>query len=206
MRGLVRVLEEARGVCDRGVTRRFVEVEEEVGSYSSGSGPQAFYDDLALCISAHRGVSPALVWLDAGGPVLTELLGTLGDDSALRPDGHGALSRRDAEAASAQLDRFLGPLIGGTGLHASYWLLATGRRTDPVHVDTDALLLPLVGGCTAQVNGSHPSAPDALPRDGAPFNVRMLEGEALYIPGRSSYLLMQAYVDSVILDVRFAAV
>ncbi|WP_162130086.1 hypothetical protein [Streptomyces xiaopingdaonensis] len=153
----------------------------EPPSEACGADLEHFVRDLALCLSVHRGKSPALVWPDGIDAVVA--CGRTGGGSASPSAERDGDEKRDE---SSELTRALGAALG-TEVSSSWVELPLGAESIGNTAETDLVLAPVRGSCGGRVEASPPGQVAAVLNH--PLELRLLAGQALYVPRGFVYTL-----------------
>jgi hypothetical protein len=161
---------------------------------------EEFFRDIDLCVSTHRGATPALVWPAHGDRVLEALVVppaalSLAEGAAF---AGASVERREAGDETAALTSRLGSRLGADVI-AFYLALGQGALTDDVSSDAETLLLTFSGGCACSV--ALRSEEDGGSTAGLHLRLRL--GEALYIPARRAFRVAGVHASCLLLELRF---
>ncbi|MHB9863803.1 hypothetical protein [Streptomyces sp. YIM S03343] len=146
-----------------------------------GTGLGRFARDLAVCLAVHRDKGPAVVWPEGADAVLPRLLGVPRHRRpgvprhGLPADPVPASRAAGTAALASRLGRLLGCRVDG-----SYLDLPAGARHFGDSTGGDLVYLPVRGGCRARLEPASPGPSSALLE--RPLELRLLAGEALYVP------------------------
>lgn len=162
-----------------------VDVDWEPPSEARGADLERFVRDLALCLSVHRGRSPALVWPEGVDAVVARAArGRRGSGSASpSAPGRDGDEKRDV---SSELTRALGAALG-TEVSSSWVELPMGAESPGNTAETDLVLAPVRGSCGGRVEASPPGQVAAVLNH--PLELRLRAGQALYVPSGFVYTL-----------------
>ncbi|MEU6537032.1 hypothetical protein [Streptomyces sp. NPDC047000] len=138
------------------------------------TGPGRLARDLALCLAVHLDRSPAVVWPDCADAVLSRFPG-----APRRPAGRPPADTGPGTPPATRLATRLGDLLGRR-VDASYLDLPAGSRRPGGPAAADRVLLPVRGGCRARLEPAPPGPCRAVLEH--PLELRLLAGEALYVP------------------------
>jgi hypothetical protein len=156
-----------------------------------------FLHDIAISVSLHQGVRPALVWPEGCDSVPDELVALLVRDGYPRKAQDNSPSRRPAGFEIDDLTRGLGALLN-VSVRSFYWELAARQETDRIRSGADAILLALTGACAFQIR---PGGTEGNERTSDTLlNLRLRPGEALYIPQSFDYVIADVHTPSVLLE------
>lgn len=138
-----------------------------------GTGLGRFARDLAVCLAVHRDRGPAVVWPEGVDTVLPRLPGVPRHRRPADP------VPADRAAGTAALASRLGGLLG-CRVDGSYLDLPAGARHFGDSTGGDLVFLPVRGGCRARLEPAPPGPSRVLLE--RPLELRLLAGEALYVP------------------------
>ncbi|GHC48264.1 hypothetical protein [Streptomyces cinnamoneus] len=161
------------------------DVRDAVRSYAA---------DIALALSVHRGVDPALVWPDTEPSGLLDGLAThAAARLATAPAEPSPAALVAAGPEAGPLSGFLGEALG-CAVTARYGYAPPGVPGREILADGDLLVIPVDRGCDCSVH------PPARP---APLRMRLLKGEVLYVPQDFAMRVSGRHASSPLLVITF---
>jgi hypothetical protein len=171
-------------------------VEDQLSAHAADPGDEEkFYRHIAISVSTNRGLSPALVWPEGDETALEGIIAEDGGWAGLverRPDGTPAL--RSAGPSAQAMAGQLGSLLDAP-VRVNCWDMDVGQKAVEIRPELDIVLLVVRGSCACRVR---PIAAEDGVASNASLHVRLRLAEALYIPQRFSYSLMEVHAPCVI--------